>query len=77
MANIRDTWEEIRVVADEFRDLGDSVLMLGRMEGRGRGSGVQIDAPLASIADFRGGKISRGRDFLDHSEALRAAGLSE
>jgi ketosteroid isomerase-like protein len=74
---VRNTWEELRVVADEFRDLGDRVLMLGRMEGRGRGSGVQVDAPLATLADFRNGKIWRIRAYLDHGEALRAAGLSE
>ena len=27
--------------------------------------------------EFRGGKISRLRGYLDHGEALRAAGLSE
>jgi len=32
----RDTWDDYRIVADEFRDLGDRVLMVGRAEGRGR-----------------------------------------
>jgi ketosteroid isomerase-like protein len=32
-AEVRDTWEENRTVPDEFRDLDDRVLMLGRMEG--------------------------------------------
>jgi ketosteroid isomerase-like protein len=73
---VRNTWGELRVVADELRDLGDRVLMLGRMEGRGRGSGVQVDASLGIVADFRGGKIARIRAYLDHGEALRAAGLS-
>jgi hypothetical protein len=36
-----ETWEEFRLVPDEFRDLGDRVLILGRTEGRGRGSGCQ------------------------------------
>jgi len=74
---VRDTWEEYRVVADELRDLGDRVLMLGWMQGRGRGSGVEVDAPLATIFDFRDGKMSRSTAYLDHGEALRAVGLSE
>jgi ketosteroid isomerase-like protein len=41
------------------------------------GSRVQVDAPWACLLDFRGGKISRLRLFLDHGEALRAAGLTE
>ena len=74
---IRDTWEELRIVGDEFRDLGDRVLVLGWVEGRGRGSGVEVDAPAGFVIDLRGGKMSRIRAYLDHDEALRAAGLSE
>ena len=76
-AEARDTWEWFRALADEFRDLGDRVLVLGRIEARGRGSGVQLDAPAGMLFEFRGGKISRDRTYLDHGEALRAAGLSE
>jgi ketosteroid isomerase-like protein len=73
---ISSTWEELRVLAGEFRDLGDRVVALGRTEGRGRGSGVQVDSPIGVIYDFRDGKMSRVRAYLDHGEALRAAGLS-
>ncbi len=74
---ISDTWEELRVLSDEFRDLGDRVLVLGRTEGRGRGSGVQVDSPLAMAFDFLDGKISRVLTYLDHGEALRAASRTE
>ncbi len=74
---IGDTWEEFRAIAEEYRDLGDRVLLLGRFEGLGKGSGVPVDAPMAVVYDFRDGKISRSRVYLDHGEALRAAGLSE
>lgn len=72
---LRDTWEEIRLVAQEFRDLGDRTLFLGRLEGRGRASGAPVDSPFAAIFDFRGSQCSRIRAFLDHDEALQAAGL--
>jgi ketosteroid isomerase-like protein len=73
-----DTWEEFRIVADEFRSVGEvRVLVLGRIEGRGRGSGVQVERPWAVIYSFSGGKISRVRAFLDHAEALQAVGLAE
>lgn len=70
-ADIRDTWEEHRMVIEEIRDLGERVLALGRLEGRGRGSGVSVDVPLALISDFCDGKVSRARTYLDHGEALR------
>jgi ketosteroid isomerase-like protein len=71
-----DTWESFIVVADELRDLDDSVLGLGRIAGRGRGSGLELDAAMGMLVDFRDGRISRTRNYLDHGEALRAAGVS-
>ena len=70
-------WEHVRVFGGEWRDLGDRVLWLGQMEGRGRGSGATVVSPAASLYEFRDGRISRLRSFLDHGEALRAAGLTE
>ena len=75
--DIRDTWEEHRLVIEVIRDLGDRVLGLGRLEGRGKASGVSVDVPLAVISDYRNGKVWRTRTFLDRGEALRAAGLAE
>jgi len=73
----RENWEELQSVADEFRDLGDRVLVLGRLKGRGKGSGAPVDTPQAIIFDFRGDRIWRSRVYLDHAEGLRVAGLSE
>jgi ketosteroid isomerase-like protein len=73
----RVMWEEIRTVEAELRDLGDCVLMLGRLQVRVRSSGVTLDSPSGVIFDFRDGKISRMRAYLDRGGALRAAGLSE
>jgi ketosteroid isomerase-like protein len=74
---ILDIWEEQHVIADELRDLGDRVLVLGRIVARGRASGIPVETPGATISDFRDGKISRVRAYLDHGEALRAASLTE
>jgi uncharacterized protein len=76
-ADTRENWEEIQTLPEEFRDLGDRVLVLGRLKGRGKGSGAPVDAPLTSIYDFRGGRIWRARHYLDRAEGLLAAGLSE
>jgi ketosteroid isomerase-like protein len=76
-AMLSESWEEFRSVVDDYRDLDDRVLCLGRNTARGKGSGVTVDAPTAAILDFRDGKVSRIRLYLDQSEALRATGLSE
>jgi ketosteroid isomerase-like protein len=49
--------------------------MLGRLEGRGKESGVPVDSPLGMVFDFRGGAIARIRGYLDHGDALNAAGM--
>jgi ketosteroid isomerase-like protein len=76
-ARMREAWHEFRNVPSECRDLGERVLSTGRLEARGRGSGVPVSAPLDVLYDLRDGKISRMHSYLDHGEALRAAGLSE
>jgi ketosteroid isomerase-like protein len=76
VGEITETWEEYRLVPDEFRDLGERVLMLGRIEVCGKGSGTPVDAPFGAISEFRDGKVLRLRGYLDHSGALRAAGLA-
>jgi ketosteroid isomerase-like protein len=74
---LEETWEYLRADMEEFRDLGDRVLLLGHMEGRGRASRAPVATQVAEIMDFEDGKLSRDRVFLDHDEAFRAAGLAE
>jgi ketosteroid isomerase-like protein len=66
-----------RSVAEECRDLGDRVLVLGRLKGRGKGSGAPVDQPSTTIVDFRGDRIWRVRAYFDRADGLRAAGLSD
>ena len=68
-------WERFHVHREEFRTAEDVVVMLGRLEGRGIGSGVPVDSSLGMVFDLRGGMICRIRGYLDHDEALRAAGM--
>jgi len=77
VADTRENWEELQSLPEEFRDLGDRVLVLGRLRGRGKASGVPVDQAFAGILDFRGDRIWRYRVYLDRAEGLRAAGLSE
>jgi ketosteroid isomerase-like protein len=70
-------FEELRMEHEEFRDLGDDVLLIGRLHARGRESGVEIESAIAWLTTFRGGRIVRARGYLDPKEALEAAGLSQ
>jgi ketosteroid isomerase-like protein len=74
---LAETWVEYRSTVEALRDLGDRVLALGRLEGRGRGSFAPVTSPQGTVFEFCGTKISRFRTYLDHAEALKAVGLEE
>jgi ketosteroid isomerase-like protein len=77
LRELSETWDEFRPVPDDYRDLGNRVLGLGRLRAQGRNSGAAIDAPWAGIFDFRETKVFRIRTYLDHPEALKAVGLED
>jgi ketosteroid isomerase-like protein len=72
-----ENWEELQNIPEEFRDLGERVLVLFRLKGRGKGSGAPVDQPCACILDFRGERIWRNRVYFDRAEAMRVAGLPQ
>jgi ketosteroid isomerase-like protein len=74
-ARLSGAWEEFHFLAHEFHVRDDLVLVLGRLEGRGRGGGVPVDSPVGAVWDLREGKIWRLRAYLDHADARRVAGL--
>ena len=76
-AAVWETWEEFRFQETEVRDLGDSVLWLGRVKMKGGASHVELDQEFAFHAALRSGKVTAVRTFLAWEEALEAVGLSE
>jgi ketosteroid isomerase-like protein len=78
VAEIDDQFEDWRISIDEFRDVSeDRHLLLGRIELRGRGSGVAFDQPMAWLLIFAEGRVIEMRTIPDHAQALEAAGLLE
>jgi ketosteroid isomerase-like protein len=74
-AAIEASWEELRWEVEDVRDLGNRVIALGHIQGRGRGSGVGIDARGAWVADLRDGLITRFQTYSDRAKALEDVGL--
>jgi ketosteroid isomerase-like protein len=77
LATVWGTWEEFRLHESEVRDLGDSVLWLGRVKMKGAASHVELDQEFASHVELRNGKVTAVRSFLGWQEAVEALGLSE
>jgi ketosteroid isomerase-like protein len=76
-AKVWETWAVFEFQEREVRDLGDSVLWLGRVKMQGRGSGVELDAEFAAHTVISDGKVTRTQSFLSWQEALDAVGLAE
>jgi ketosteroid isomerase-like protein len=76
-ASAWETWDRFEFEESEMRDLGDSVLLLGRVKMRGSISRVELDQEFAVHAVVREGKLVRVQTFLSWQDALKAVGLSE
>lgn len=48
-AELAEAWETFRIDVEEVVDLGDRVVVLGRIRNRGRGSGIAVDAVAAHL----------------------------
>jgi ketosteroid isomerase-like protein len=61
----------------EIRDLGERVLAIGHLRGRGKQSGVVIESPAGWVVEYKNGRAIHGRAFLNPEQALEAVGLRE
>ncbi len=64
---------DFRSVPTEFVDFGRNVLVLNRIEGRGKESGADVSADTASILTIDGGKVVRIRLYWNTANAREAA----
>jgi ketosteroid isomerase-like protein len=69
-------WDGYRAHAHEYRDLdADRVLVLGRMNGRGRISGIRSETETANVFHVRGGRVVRLTLYRDRTRAFADLGL--
>jgi ketosteroid isomerase-like protein len=74
---LTDAWAEYEFFETEMIDSGDTVIRVGGVRGRGRGSGIEVAAEGATLWRFRDGRPVSATLFQSKAEALEAAGLSE
>jgi ketosteroid isomerase-like protein len=71
------TWREFEVETSEYLDAGDSVVVVFRQQGTGRGSGVHMERDFFAIYELKDSKVVRYRMYDSREEALEAAGIRE
>jgi ketosteroid isomerase-like protein len=72
-----ETWEVFHLEDSEVRELGDSLVWLGRARLRGGARHIELDQEFAVHFLLHGGKIVQFRGFREWQVGLEAAGLRE
>jgi ketosteroid isomerase-like protein len=71
-------WEELNFEPERFLDVDDErVLVMVRVDARGKGSGARVELLNAHEFTIREGMLVRFKVYSDRDEALEAAGLRE
>lgn len=76
-ADLDEPWESFVVDEGEYREVDGQVVHVGRLRAKGRGSGVELDQPIAMVLWFGDGKLAQARSFLDVDQALAAAAAAD
>jgi ketosteroid isomerase-like protein len=70
------TFDDYRVEIEEIIDAGQSVVLVVREVGRGKGSGAPVERRQAQVWTFRDDRIIRWECFPTKADALEAVGVS-
>jgi ketosteroid isomerase-like protein len=76
MREFVEQWDGFRMEAQEFLDLGDTVIVTERQYATGKLSGVESEQAFYTVWTFRDGLITGARWELDMAAAKRTAGAS-
>jgi len=71
---VLEAFEDYRVEAEEFIDVGNAVIVPVRISGRGKASGAEQVAHLTHLWVMRDGEVIRGEVYRSTEEALEASG---
>jgi ketosteroid isomerase-like protein len=65
-------WDELEISPHEFEEVGDRVIVYGRLRARGQG-GLIVDEPAHWVLEFRDGMIARACAHANRLKAMAAA----
>ncbi len=77
MEEIDEQFRDWELVGDEWREVGDLVVVLGQVRLRRKEGGAASGQPGGWLFEFKDGRLFQLRPFLRPEEALEAAGLPQ
>jgi uncharacterized protein len=73
----REAWESFSIEPEEFIEMGEQLVVIAKLVGRGKGSGVEVEARGAHVWTVRDGKAVRLEMYVDPAKALEAVGFAQ
>jgi len=80
---VRELWADARNIFGDFRNeperlvsVGDRLLVMVRICGWGKESGVEVEAKIAHVHTFRDGKVLSVESYEDRDQALELVGVA-
>jgi ketosteroid isomerase-like protein len=77
LAELASDWRAFESRPEEFREVGDLILVLGRVHAVPAEGDREIDSPTAWIWEMRNGKALLLQAYADPAKAFEALGLNE
>ena len=75
---VDEAFDDMRVEVEEITEVGeDRLVVVLRVSGRGKGSGVNVEQHNGQVWTFVDSKIARIDSYMNRAEALKAAQVSE
>jgi ketosteroid isomerase-like protein len=71
-----DVFDEYEIEASEYIDLGECVVIVGRIRAHAEATGIEVSGDEVWLLRFRNGKAVEYRECRTKDKALEAAGLS-
>jgi ketosteroid isomerase-like protein len=70
--DLHDSFAELQIEISEIQQIDDRVVGIGRIRTRGKKSGVESWSPFGAVMEFKNGKATQIRSYLDPREVLEA-----
>ena len=77
LVEFREMFGGLHVEWEDSRELGDTVMLVVKVGGRGEASGADVVQRFTALMTFEDSRCTRWHFYADHAEALEAAGLRE
>jgi hypothetical protein len=71
--DVDEMFSKIHVDLEQYRQIGDRLLVPGEMQATARGTGAEVNSEVAWVVEPRGEKFQRGWAYGSHEEGERAA----